>query len=50
MTQNVLKLLSYEEYLDKHVDIEYNTSAKEAIPDFVFKAPNQEFGFVKSTR
>ena len=43
-----LGILSYEEYLDKHVDIEYNTSANRAMPDFVFRTPNQEFGFVKN--
>ena len=44
-----LTILSYEEYLDKHVDIEYNTSANRgSIPDYVFSAPNQEFGFVKN--
>jgi len=41
-------ILSYEEYLNKHVDIEYNTSANRGLPDFVFRAPNQEFGFVKN--
>ena len=43
-----LAILSYEEYLNKHVDIEYNTSANRGLPDFVFRAPNQEFGFVKN--
>ena len=43
-----IKVMSYEEYLDKHVDIEYNTSANRSMPDFVFRAPNQEFGFVKN--
>ena len=43
-----LGILSYEEYLDKHVDIEYNTSANRSMPDFVFRTPNQEFGFVKN--
>ena len=43
-----LGILSYEEYLSKHVDIEYNTSANRAMPDFVFRTPNQEFGFVKN--
>ena len=41
-------ILSYEEYLNKHVDIEYNTTANRGLPDFVFRAPNQEFGFVKN--
>ena len=43
-----LGIISYEEYLGKHVDIEYNTSANRAMPDFVFRTPNQEFGFVKN--
>ena len=43
-----LTILSYEEYLDKHVDIEYNTSSARGIPDYIFRSPNQEFGFVRA--
>ena len=44
-----LKIISYEEYLDKFIDLEYNTSTSiRQLPDFVFRAPNQEFGFVKN--
>lgn len=43
-----IKPISYEEYLDKYVDAEYNTSAGvRAMPDYVFRAPSQEFGLVK---
>jgi len=44
-----LHILSYEEYLDKYVDIEYNTSTTaRALPDYVFRTPNLEFGFVSA--
>ena len=43
-----IKIITYEEYLDKHVDIEYNTTDNRSMPDFVFRTPNQEFGFVKN--
>lgn len=44
-----LRIMSYEEYLDKHVDGEYNTSTNtRGLPDYVFRTPSQEFGFVKS--
>lgn len=44
-----LKLLSYEEYLDKHVDYEYNTSEGiRTIPRYVFRTPSLEFGVVPS--
>ena len=44
-----LRVLSYEEYLEKHVDIEYNSSTGiRGVPDYVFRTPNQEFGFVAS--
>ena len=42
-----LKLISYEEYLEKHVDVEYNTSTGiRQLPTYVFKSPDQEFGIV----
>jgi len=42
-----LSVLSYEEYLEKYVDIEYNTSTNlRQLPTFVFKAPSTEFGLV----
>mgnify|MGYP000123581205 CR=1 FL=1 len=44
-----LNIISYEEYLDKYVDIEYNTSTTaRALPDYVFRTPNLEFGFVSA--
>ena len=42
-----LNVITYEEYLDKHVDIEYNDSTTaRALPDYVFRTPSLEFGFV----
>ena len=44
-----LRIISYEEYLDKYIDGEYNTSAGiRAVPDYVFRSPSQEFGFVRT--
>ena len=44
-----LKIISYEEYLDKYVDIEYNSSESlKALPEYVFRTPSLEFGFVSS--
>lgn len=41
-----LRILSYEDYLDKHVDDEYNTgdTSIRSIPTHVFRSPSQEFG------
>lgn len=41
-----LKLISYEEYLDKYLDDEYNTddTSLRSIPEFVFRTPNREYG------
>jgi hypothetical protein len=42
-----LSVISYEEYLDKYIDGEYNTSASmKGLPRDVFRTPNLEFGFV----
>jgi hypothetical protein len=42
-----LKLISYEEYLEKHLDNEYNTStALQGLPRYVFRTPSQEYGVV----
>jgi len=42
-----LRLISYEEYLDKYVDYEYNTNTSiRKLPEYVFRTPNQEFGLV----
>jgi len=42
-----LKLLSYEEYLDKHLDYEYNTSEGiRSVPRYVFRTPSLEYGVV----
>jgi len=38
-----LKVLDYEEYLDKYVDYEYNSSnSVNSVPMYVSRAPNQE--------
>ena len=42
-----LNILTYEDYLENHADIEYNTSTGlRQLPSFVFKAPSSEFGLV----
>lgn len=44
-----LKLISYEEYLDKYVDYEYNTNTGiRATPRYVFRTPSLELGVVPS--
>lgn len=45
-TTQKLTLLSYEEYLEKYLDDEYNTSntSIRAIPRYVFRTPDQKFG------
>ena len=40
-----LKQLSYEEYLDKYIHLEYNTD-KTGVPDFVFRTPDLQYGLV----
>jgi len=43
-----LKALSYEEYLESYVDIEYNNSTGiRQIPAFVVKTPSQEYAIVQ---
>ena len=44
-----LKIIAYEEYLNRYIDQEYETStgARE-LPRFVFRAQNQEWGVVPS--
>lgn len=42
-----LKIISYEEYLERYVDLEYSTSNNNRqVPRFVFRTPDQEFGLV----
>jgi len=42
-----LRILSYEEYLEKFIDQEYNTSAgQRGVPEYVFRAPSNEYGLV----
>ena len=39
-----LKVLSYEEYLDRFVDNEYNSSSTvEGLPEYIVRAPSREF-------
>ena len=43
-----LKALSYEEYLESYVDIEYNNSTGiRQVPAFVVKTPSQEYAIVQ---
>ena len=42
-----LKLISYEEYLDKYLDYEYNTSTGiRTLPKYVFRTPSLSYGLV----
>lgn len=42
-----LQILSYEDYLERYLDQEYNTdSSIRGVPQYVFRAPNMEFGVV----
>ena len=42
-----LRIISYEEYLDKHIDLEYNTStSNREVPKYVFRSPSNEYGMV----
>ncbi len=43
-----LRLLSYEEYLDKYIDQEYNAGANNDLPHSVFRTPDMGFGVVPS--
>lgn len=44
-----LKVLDYEEYLDKYVDSEYNSSdTKRTVPQYVVRSPSRELLFVPS--
>lgn len=42
-----LKLISYEDYLDKYLDSEYNASESiKSLPKYVFRTPSLEYGVV----
>lgn len=42
-----LKMISYEEYLDKYVHHEYaDSDANRGIPTYVFRTPSEEYGLV----
>lgn len=44
-----LKIISYEEYLDKYLDSEYNSNETvRSIPRYVFRTPSLEYGVVPS--
>jgi len=40
-----LKQISYEEYLDKYIHLEYTTN-NTGVPDYVFRSPNLQYGLV----
>lgn len=44
ITTKKLEVVSYEEYLEKGVDQEFNTDAPGAIPTHVFRTPNLGYG------
>jgi len=42
-----LSIISYEEYLDKHIDQEYNSvSSNVGLPRYVFRTPDLKYGLV----
>ena len=41
-----LKQLSYEEYIDRYIQQEDQTASDGGVPEFVFRAKNNEFGVV----
>jgi hypothetical protein len=42
-----LDLLSYEDYLDNYIQYEYDEdNGSSSVPNYVFQAPNEEFGVV----
>jgi len=44
-----LKVLNYEEYLDKHADIEYNSNSDvRSVPQYVVRAPSKELLYIPS--
>jgi hypothetical protein len=44
-----LQIISYEDYLDKYLDYEYNTSdGIRTLPRFVFRTPSLQYGVVPS--
>jgi hypothetical protein len=46
-----LKVLNYEEYLDKHVDAEYNSGEEtRGVPKYVIRAPSREILFVPAPK
>lgn len=46
-TTRKLRIISYEEYLEKFIDNEYNTSETlRSLPQYVFRSPSQEYGLV----
>lgn len=42
-----LKVISYDEYLEKYLDHEYNTATElQSVPRYVFRTPSQEYGVI----
>lgn len=45
VTSRKLRIISYEEYLDKFVDADYNTSTQtRSTPQYVFRTPDLKYG------
>lgn len=45
-----LRILSYEEYLDKYVDQEYNSTDSRDLPTMVFRSPDMGYGVVPAPK
>lgn len=41
-----LSIISYEDYLDRYVDQEYNFEANSGLPRYVFRTPDNSYGLV----
>lgn len=49
-TTSKLRIMSYEEYLDKHVGQEYNNNESSDIPSYVFRTPDMGYGVVPAPK
>lgn len=49
-TTSKLRILSYEEYLDKFVDQEYNNNEASDLPTHVFRTPDMGYGLVPAPK
>lgn len=41
-----LNVILYEEFLDKYLDLEYNSSSTAGVPQYVFRTPSFEYGLI----